>query len=189
MMRRLLNVVAAMSLVLCVCVSVLWLRSWAVRDEWGAMRGRVQRNIATDFGRLTFHLFVFDHVEPQWEYGWRWRRGGAGNTVPVAGQFERFGVLGFAWDVRGMQTIRLNGRTYTVAANESWMPLWPLAAVTAVLPLLRARAALRWVHGRVRDVRRRHRQRRNLCPDCGYDVRATPGRCPECGTAAELTSG
>ena len=48
----------------------------------------------------------------------------------------------------------------------------------AVLPLT-------WlVVWRVSDHRRAARAKVGLCRRCGYDLRATPGRCPECGTPA-----
>ncbi|HQY89020.1 MAG TPA: hypothetical protein PK402_10195, partial [Tepidisphaeraceae bacterium] len=52
-------------------------------------------------------------------------------------------------------------------------PFWSLATLTAILPLI-------VIH---RKIRSRHRDP-FACPTCGYDLRATPDRCPECGAVA-----
>jgi hypothetical protein len=54
------------------------------------------------------------------------------------------------------------------------IPYWSLALLC--LPLPAARGVGWW--------RRRRTRKQGHCPACGYDLRATPDRCPECGTAA-----
>jgi hypothetical protein len=55
-------------------------------------------------------------------------------------------------------------------------PFWGVAAVMTILSLL-------WLRLVARQVRRRRRKKLGLCLECGYDLRASKERCPECGTA------
>lgn len=61
------------------------------------------------------------------------------------------------------------------AAHSTSVPLWVLLALLALPPLAQGMLL----------IRRLDRRRRNCCPACAYDLRATPGRCPECGTPAD----
>ena len=55
-------------------------------------------------------------------------------------------------------------------------PYWMLLLALAPLDL--------WLLHRLRlRFRQAHRSRTNLCLTCGYDLRASPNRCPECGTS------
>jgi hypothetical protein len=57
----------------------------------------------------------------------------------------------------------------------SWnIGYWKLATLWLILP---ARAALLCIH-RSNTDRKSHE---HICGACGYDLRATPDRCPECG--------
>jgi hypothetical protein len=51
------------------------------------------------------------------------------------------------------------------------IPHWFAALLFAIFPAIRLRSILRT----------RRLNRAGLCERCGYDLRATPDRCPECG--------
>ncbi|MEZ0264948.1 MAG: hypothetical protein ACAI43_09495, partial [Phycisphaerae bacterium] len=110
-------------------------------------------------------------------------------VAPDHGWNTSVGALGFGYaSSRGPAWVITN--PYTVASNPPYatgpvygppaerrtltVPYWALCAGSAVLPVA---AALR---------RRRARDPEALpCRACGYDLRATPGRCPECGGSCE----
>jgi hypothetical protein len=58
------------------------------------------------------------------------------------------------------------------------IPLWLILPVLLILPAMSARAYFR-------DRRRR---KLDLCVSCGYDLRASADRCPECGAVRQLTA-
>ena len=57
------------------------------------------------------------------------------------------------------------------------------------LPALAALFAIAPMSAVAHHLARRRRRRRGHCPACGYDLRATPGRCPECGTLPASAKG
>lgn len=69
---------------------------------------------------------------------------------------------------------RLTGLWDFEEVRGAYVSYWLIATVMAVIPVT---ALVTW-------LRRRSRHSDGCCAKCGYDLRATPGRCPECGERA-----
>ena len=96
---------------------------------------------------------------------------------------EAEGLREAFWQARRclIAVMECNERSQTPPAEYSIAYPAPVAA-TAAPPL----AWFMWVA--LARGRRMARLRKHLCLACGYDLRATRGRCPECGTPARNTS-
>jgi hypothetical protein len=135
-------------------------------------------NLISSGGRLNVTETSWDHGTAS-PAGWSAMSWSRAERLPhwerVDEPYNRRRFAGFEWtdamwpmsddDV----TVFFHVPTYRLIA----VPYWFIAAFLSV-PLIRAMLVAR---------RRRGRLDRGLCPDCGYDIRATPGRCPECGAS------
>jgi hypothetical protein len=79
-------------------------------------------------------------------------------------------ALGFDWASHVNRT-ETSARYQVVTAQiPYWLPLAVFASLAAV-------AGRNWLI----EARTKRRRAEGLCTGCGYDLRVTPGRCPECG--------
>jgi hypothetical protein len=76
-----------------------------------------------------------------------------------------------------------------IAAIKDWF--WAAGVQELVMDLLLVAlsAALLGLVASIPSTRRRHRRRLGQCPACGYDLRASPDRCPECGKPGKTLLG
>jgi hypothetical protein len=163
MWRKFLNFAAATSVLLLFATVTLWVRSYSVVDtisheQMGVVGGR-DVNISALKGDFLMSLSY--NALSSGIHGWEWSHHPTddeltpGEVVPTRG-FAGFGHMDWG-----------NGSVMFA------IPIWWLVAVSLVVPA-------RWLDTFLRTS---SRHRRHLCPACGYDLRATPERCPECGTA------
>jgi hypothetical protein len=169
MLRRLFTLLSALSLVLCVATVVMWVRSYRVGDTYVWLPPSRVDALQSGHGRLWyFRAESIDQVNYPLPLE-TFPKGYWAIRPPPPPQLRskpNWQFVGFSYTEERPFTLRLR----TVA-----VPLWSLVAVLSAAPV----AALM---GIVRRRRRRRRARAGLCRSCGYDLRATPGRCPECGT-------
>jgi hypothetical protein len=194
---------AAASFVLFVAVVVLWVRSYRTIDSFAwTSRGGNSREVGSFAGtvfvdewqRITEGSDLLDL------FGWNGRRGSAPSPFTRGSRWsDRYSPSAMYWTVFGFGVvadgslvstierverqggrIMVSGEVKSVQRNQMTLvvPHWLLAVATAVLPL-RA-GLLLW-----RSRRSRRCRAGGLCGRCGYDLRASPGQCPECGTTAD----
>ena len=177
--RTVLNAATAASLVLWVAVCALWVRSCQAYDlitfrfaggsaELGTPTGRLNvtwasgpyfrahRRVLPPTGGMSAGEFFRPRRDV---YTW------------ASGKPHEYSWLGFYVEPTYEQPAF--GASPAYRFTSVGVPYYALCVLTAVLPAWQGWLALR-----------RRRTLQGTCRTCGYDLRATPERCPECGTVA-----
>ena len=170
MKRRLFNLAATVSLVLCAAITVLWARSYRTADtvaRYEYPMGAHQCFTARG------SIFYFRHYSSATDRTVWWVKFGA--VLPPKQQGSMLHPV-----LPGIDFFRgpvLSVKNTPVTATFMRVSLWWLIGVSAVAPVFAGSrfSVTRWVRAR--------RLASARCPSCGYDLRASPEQCPECGDA------
>jgi hypothetical protein len=158
MRRWLFTICSAVSLALCVAVVFLRVRSYRVADSVGWSRPN------GDWAELA-------SVEGGLQVDW-----GSGIIAPPEGEWHCQSVAVDARDrVYVYDIVPIRSYDSTNPPNHAVVVAdWFTALLLGLTPTA-------WMLATARRYRQRRRRITGHCPSCGYDLRATPDRCPECG--------
>jgi hypothetical protein len=172
MRRRLINLLTIASLLLCVAVAALWVRSYWIADQALFCAGERLCGMHAVRGRIGLNWTSSDSYWSDANVGTGWQHTPTIRIIPPdpdLDQVYRDHFLGFAID---QFPFTPNLTTSPQTNHVLVIPHWSLVAACLVLPGLLARSRRR----------RLLRRRPGLCSSCGYNLTANvSGVCPECG--------
>ena len=167
--RILLNAMTVLSLLICLAALALWARSYWLAHEFGWVASPRSGgesfvwNLTSAEGRFRIMVgpLAPGMVPRYMRDGWTWRPlNGRPHDIARSTHVNR-------WGFASRPIIGPVGRLAVID-----FPAWLPTTLFALTPAIRLALA----------VRRGPRLREGHCERCGYDLRATPERCPECGT-------
>jgi hypothetical protein len=173
MLRLARRLIPPMIAMLCIAAAVLWGRSYGRDVDMLIGAGPTARlNAAASYqGRLV--LFVSDvPFDPAEQWSLQPVRAPAEEVEPLYGQLFEPGTtlrvaLGGFQIGHGTINVFKTPPAFTAFAVPHWFVVMVTGFVTVV-----------WIRN---GIRRWWRARRGQCRACGYDLRSSPDRCPECG--------
>ena len=179
MVRGLIKFLSAVSAMICLAASITWVVDRSVEyshgDNSSGFGVRIQRDFDVSYysNAPNSVMIIGDMLNP-----------GAGDPVLAWYTAHPDTDLHFG----GIQWSRVYLPRGGAGGGATWVrdyqmqedlivPLWLIIAASAFLPAAHVCATSMF----------RHRLRRaGRCVACGYDLRATPNRCPECGACPDL---
>jgi len=177
MIRSLFTIGSAFSLLLCVGTVVLWAHSYTASETCSWCRETWEISLSASRGRVAFYW-----VEPSNDEGSNYHVGFRHAHIRPAAGFDLYMPQGVGtnWAVFDGGGFSLVGGQWDELRHWSLVvPCWFLVVMLASLTAFR----YLWATRATCD------QALCQCSRCGYDLRASKDRCPECGTAIPQKSG